>query len=323
MLSLVFGAGPAHATLVAPQVHAEGVDPLTTAAFESVLLHELSQASPSRLADPKEAAGSRPCSDSGCAARLARRSKAEAALLCTLGRLGGKYVATLQCVDAAGRVAWSEQQTVERREDLDGAAARLAGSLPRHLRNGAPTSTTAADSALLAAAEMPRASWSTQGPRVGAISTLGESYAGIDQLLSITYVWRRLTPSFNVEIVPALGYAWGSDPSNGAKAREWTLFEMNVSWSPTAGDVSPYIGGGLGLHAVHLEHAAPGGPAEGILRADASSLALAVGGGVILFRNYDFQVACDLRYTQVFSRFDPVGGAGARGIAFSFGIMHR
>jgi hypothetical protein len=169
----------------------------------------------------------------------------------------------------------------------------------------------------------PRPSWSTQGPRVGVLAPVSGSYAGIQQLTSLAYVWRRMTPSFNVELTPALGYAWGGDPRHGAKAREWTLFDVNLSWTPRDGDVAPYVGGGLGLHAVHLEHDAAAGSAAGHRRADASSLAFALGGGVILFRTYDFQIACDVRYSQVLSGLDAVGSAGARGFAFTFGIMHR
>jgi hypothetical protein len=318
VLALSIGVRPAQARMVAPQVHAAGVDAATASTFEAILQTEIEHRAPGRLVNPTEVAGARPCADPECAARLARRLHAEAALLCTLGRLGGKYVATLQCVDASGRVTWTEQRSTLRLQDLDGVASRLAAALPRREPRLAPRDSAAAERTV-ADLGTPRPSWSTQGPRVGVLVPVAGSYGGVSQLSSLSYVWRRMTPSFNVEVIPALGYAWGSSPTRGVKAHEWTLFDVNLAWTPRTGDVAPYVGGGLGLHAVHLER----DPSVGAARADASSLALAVGGGVILFRTYDFQIACDIRYSQVFSRFEALGGTGARGFAFSFGIMHR
>lgn len=316
------------ATLLAPQVHAVGVDVGTASSFELLLRQEIERTASPRLLRSEAIEVSRPCADPTCVGRRTRRAGADAGLLCTLTQLGKEYVVTLQRVDAAGHVDWSERVSVRRREDLDTAAEHLARALgggeARPGERATPAPAPASADSAVATAPQPKPSWSTQGPRVGRLSPLGDAYAGAGALTSLAYVWRYQTPDFNVEVIPALGLAWGGESGVGnGRARDWTLLDVFVAWTPVNGDLGPYIGVGLGLHAVKLEREEASGPFAGKREAGETAPTLSIGCGLLLFRSYDFQVGLDLRFQHFTHAFDTLGGDGARGISMTFGIQHR
>jgi hypothetical protein len=157
---------------------------------------------------------------------------------------------------------------------------------------------------------------------VGTIGPFGDSYAGAGSLTSLCYVWRYQTTDFNVEVIPALGVAWGGDVGGeGGRARDWSLLDLFIGWTPAPGDVSPYVGAGLGLHAIELERAGDGVSFTGTHKEGEAGIALTLGCGLLLFRTYDFQLSLDLRYQHFLREFETLGDA--RGLAFSFGIQHR
>jgi len=321
-LSIALAVGPEAVraeVLVAPRVQATGVEAQTAVAVEEILVRELEARIDGRLVRADHAARARPCVDPACASRRARRCGAQGALLASVTRLGTEYHITLRQVDRSGGTVWTEERIAASEEDLDSAAiavvaARFGGFA------GSPGDTTPAP-----VVGLPQhRGWSSQGPRVGTLSPLGDSYAGAGRLTSLAYVWRHQTESFNVEVVPALGVTWGGELGvDGGKAREWSLLDLFVAWTPVRGDVAPFIGGGLGLHALELERAATGTPFLGTRKEGRTAVVLALGCGVVFFRTYDFQLAVDLRYQHFAYDFDALGGDGAHGIAFSFGIQHR
>jgi hypothetical protein len=280
----------------------------------------------------------RACAEPGCAAQRASGLEADAAFLCTLARLGRKLVVTLQLVDASGRVVWNHRVSASRLEELDQVAGRLAGAAARALADvprAEPaisrheTEASHDDAASREAAEPDetphkKRGWSSKGPRAGALYPVGDSYAGTPRMTSVAYAWRYQTPSFNVETVPILGLAWGGDlERDHGKARDWTLLDVYATWTPAKGDVAPYAGVGMGLHGVRLERDGTGVPFAGRRDQTSTALSLALGGGVMLLRTYDFQICLDLRYHLVMNDFEEVGGDGARGFALTFGLHHR
>lgn len=313
-IALAVGSEASRAeVLVAPRVQATGVEAQTAVAVEQILVRELEARIDGRVVRADVAARARPCVEPGCASRRARRCGAQGALLAGVTRLGSEYHVTLRRVDRAGRIVWTEERTAASEEELDAAAVAVVAA-----RFGAPDGTDGAAASSPVVGLPQRRGWSSQGPRVGTLSPLGDSYAGAGRLTSLAYIWRHQTEGFNVEVVPALGVAWGSNTSG--KAREWTLLDLFVAWTPMRGDVAPYLGGGLGLHALELEHATLGTPAR---KEGRTAVALSLGCGVVFFRTYDFQLSFDLRYQHFTYAFDALGGGGAHGIALSFGIQHR
>ncbi len=318
------GAASARADRVlAPHVYAQGVDPQNVAAFELLLLQQMQDHLQDRLVQDHfpEAA----CPDADCAARRARRVGSDAAFICTLTRIGEKHIATLQRVDASGRIAWTHQLSAARAEDLDELAARLGSETgPRFSASPSPAPAPAPRSpashedtsplapAPSAALGLQRGT-TLQGPRVGSIVPVGHSFAGAPGLTSFAWVWRHQTPAFAVEAVPALGYTWGgNDHSN---VRDWSVLDLFMSWSPLHTDVAPFAGAGLGLHGMWLEREQQS--------ERALAVTLALGGGLTLFRTYDFQVAFDARYHVVLHDFESIGGGGAHGLLFTFGLQRR
>lgn len=334
--------------VLAPQVHARGVDAATASAFELVLVQELERRSSEALVHAvsgRDAA--RACADARCASRRARERGAGAAYVCTLARFGSKHVATLQRVEAGGRIVWSERQASPRAEDLDELAARLAARLgpapagserrpavdpeegpARAARRGRSGDRDVArideDSAPEPPAWTKRRGWGSSGPRAGVLYPSSSAYAGAERLTSLAYVWRYETPSWSAECTPGLGLAWGGDlERERGRARDWTLLDVFLAWTPARGDVAPWAGAGMGLHAVRLERDGTGVPFTGRRDESATTLGLQVGGGVTFFRTYDFQIGLDLRYQHLLHDFPEVGADGAHGFVLGFGIQHR
>jgi hypothetical protein len=54
----------------------------------------------------------------------------------------------------------------------------------------------------------------------------------------------------------------------------------------------------------------------------ATTFAADVGGGLLLFRTYNFHLVADMRYHVVFDGFTKLNGKGAHGVILSFGIYH-
>ena len=101
------------------------------------------------------------------------------------------------------------------------------------------------------------------------------------------------------------------------------MLDVYVTWTPAHGDMAPYAGAGLGLHGLRLEREGTGVPFSGRRDEKAMTLSVALGGGMTLFRTYDFQVGVDLRYQRLLNDFAEVGGDGAQGVALTFGLQHR
>lgn len=323
LLAAIFGiltvcgmSAPLHAdAVVTPAVHVLGVDVATATAFELLLVQEIERLGTPPLAQPAAStARARACADVACAARRARAAGAPAALLCTLSRFGARHVATLQRVDASARISWSIRLASPSAEGLDSLAvelaARLAGRKPEHDGTRQPRSGT-------------ENAWSGSGPSVGVVYPMGDAFAGASRLTSLAFTWRYRTTHFEVESTPVLGFAWGGDlEDDHGKARDWTLLDVYVTWTPVQGDIAPYAGAGVGLHALRLER--DGGPGDPLGRRDqsATAIGLALGGGATFFRTYDFQLGFDVRYRYYLAQFDEVGGHGAHGFVLSFGL-HR
>jgi len=316
-------ATPAWArTCIAPQVQAHGVEAATASGFEVLLVEEIEARSSLDLVHPPAPGARTPnCADAECAARWARSSGADAALICRLTRLGTKYVVTLQLVDASsGKTAWSGRTAVQSREELDAAAVRLARDLV-----AAGAAPAAASPGREAPDSLPeRRARTGHGPRVGTVYPVSGSYAGVPRLTGLAYAWHYQTTSFDVETVPLSGLAWGGDlERDRGRARDWSMLDVYVTWTPSRRDVAPHLGAGMGLHAVRLERDGTGVPFSGRRDESATTLGLQLGGGLSLFRTYDFRIGVDLRYLCLLHAFSEVGGGGAQGLALTLSLQHR
>ena len=92
-------------------------------------------------------------------------------------------------------------------------------------------------------------------------------------------------------------------------------------------DTSFYFGGGVGIHAVHVEGSVAtrtdGYPDYSISSSQsATSPTLDFGCGVSALRTYDTQLHLDVRYHVVLEDFEQAGGNGAHGLTVSIGTGH-
>jgi hypothetical protein len=157
----------------------------------------------------------------------------------------------------------------------------------------------------------------------GFIFPADDSYGG-DRLTSLRLVYKFEGPRFLIESTALLGLAWGSNTA------EWTPLDVFVARTFGQGDLAGYLGGGLGMRVVHVERefrdelCTPDPYYDCIDYHDETATALSadIGGGLMAFRTYSYQLVVGLRYHYVFEDFDELGGHGAHGFALSFGTTH-
>jgi hypothetical protein len=148
----------------------------------------------------------------------------------------------------------------------------------------------------------------------------GDSYGGANRLTDLHIAWGFEGRNFMVETTTLMGLRWGDG------SIDWTLLDLFVARMFGLGDVSTYAGGGLGIHALRIEHRAHSQyPDYEYYSQDsdaATALTADVGVGVVLLRTYSFRIVADARYHHVFEDFPEAGGKGANGLVVTFGTSY-
>ena len=264
--------------------------------------------------------GPQGCDEIECATALARERGASQVVFGSLSRLGEKIIVharALRVGDAAPY--YTDQLSALTEEDLDTVMRRIAEGIAAGRGN---SDQATIESVTREETKTPRrrAGRSGIGLRAGAIFPDGDSYSG-ERLTSLRLVYKFEGRDFLIESTALLGMAWGGG------AVEWMPLDVFAGRMFGKGDVSGYIGGGLGIRSVHVEWdvaCAQGdyGYCDTTDSESATTLSADIGGGLIAFRTYSYQIVVDLRYHYVFEKFDKVGGHGAHGIALTFGTSH-
>ena len=270
--------------------------------------------------------GERACDDIDCARALARREEADLVVYGSLSRLGRKIFVRIHALRIGDANAFfTDQLASDGVEDLDAVMRRIADAVATG-RSDASLITLETITREETREPRRRAGSTSAGIRAGFILPTGETYTD-HRLTSLRIVFTFEGHGFLVETVPLLGIAWGEN------AVEWTPFDLFVARVFGTGDVSGYLGAGLGLRSVRLgsdgSHYAL--PDYGCTSYDCihygevtkTAPSLDIGGGLILFRTYGYRVVADLRYHHVFDDFDDFGGRGAHGFQLSFGTSNR
>jgi hypothetical protein len=163
------------------------------------------------------------------------------------------------------------------------------------------------------------------GLHAGAIFPDGDSYGRDgERLTSLRLVYKFEARHFLIESTAILGFAWG-----GGSA-EWIPVDVFVARTFGIGDWCGYLGGGIGLRSVSVEREVPREDdcsnaycdPPWLVSDSATTLSADLGGGVIAFRTYSYQIVLELRYHYIFDDFEKAGGKGAHGFALSFGTSH-
>jgi catechol 2,3-dioxygenase-like lactoylglutathione lyase family enzyme len=261
------------------------------------------------------------CDEVGCALSLASEHQAAQVVFGSLSRLGDKFVVRVRAVRAGeAKPFYSDQIPAEMEEDLDVVMRRIAEGIAGG-RTDSDRATISSVTDVEANAARRRKGRSGIGLRTGFLFPVGDSYGGTDRMTNLRLAYKFEGQDFFIESTALLGFAWGE------RAFEWTPFDVFAARIFGVGDVSGYFGGGLGMRVVSVESDPVyvldefGGYNDTKIQS-AATLAAEVGGGLIAFRTYGYQVIVDLRYQHVLETFNKVGGKGAHGFVLSFGTSH-
>jgi hypothetical protein len=322
MTSVAFGQA---GTLLLP-LRTVGVSDTTATVARDILAGELESRGLSMLGRgsvPALPSGPRACDEVDCALSLARERQAAQVIFGSLSRLGEKVIVRVRALRVGDTAPYyTDQLSALTEEDLDTIMQRIAEGIAEGRANSARATV---ESVTRAETETPRrrAGRSGVGLRAGFIFPDGDSYGG-DRLTSLRLVYKFEGRGFLIESTALLGLAWRDG------SIEWTPVDIFAGRIFGKGDLSGYLGGGLGMCSLHLERevgcpeCVPGTQCActHTVSEAATTLSADLGGGLLAFRTYGYQIVVDLRYHYVFEEFDKIGGHGAHGIALSFGTSH-
>lgn len=316
----VLAAPPALAagTLVLP-FRTVGVSDTTAAVSLDILTHELRKSGVqilnTRALESGFPAGTDGCDDPSCAAALGRDHGADQIVYGSLSRLGDKILVQVECVRAGeSEPFYADRLSALTEEDLDTVLLRVSqGIVTRRPNSDRATIDSVTQDETLEPAR--RAARRGIGVRGGVLFPADNSY-GDKRLTDLRLVYKFETRQFMIETTTLLGFTWGSGTV------EWTLLDVFAAKVFGTEDISPYVGGGLGIRTLNVERRGPssaGYPYPTTQSQDATTVSADVGVGVMALRTYEYTVMIELRYHYVFEDFNDLGGHGANGFLLTFG----
>jgi hypothetical protein len=253
------------------------------------------------------------CPDAQCARAAAAPTGAQVVVFGSLGRLGTKIVVSLSAVEVpSGAAVGSDAMSVDRVEELDLAAARMADAL----LSGSDVEGSA-ELGTLTHAETDRPT--RRDLRVG-VSLALEGIAPLDG-----YADRATGAGFMLGVwFEALDFAiqpsFGWRTELGAGDRDWDHIplELSAAWLILRSDISPVIGGGVGLHYMHEEVPVRREVGSILVSTSRDVIEDSVFGfsafaraGLLLLRTYDVSLLIALDYAASFADFEERDGEQA------------
>jgi len=222
---------------------AEGVDGTTAATFQQLLHGQIASRTAGALTD----LGSR-CQDTECVRQGALKAGAEVGVYGTLGRLGSKVVVTATAVEAqSGRALHSQTISVDRVEDLDDAADRMAEALVsgKKVEGTAELGTITHEEAKAPVRRDTRFGVTLGLEGIIPAHGFADGVVGAGAGLGLWF------ESMDFVIEPRIG----GRMDLGAGDRDWTHvpLEITLSYLLSRSDIAPLLGAGLGLAYVHEE----------------------------------------------------------------------
>lgn len=242
------------------------------------------------------------CADPACAIELGSTAGAGKVAYGSLNRLGEKIIYSYGLVDVSTKQAVvTDQMTAHRIEDLDQVVKRVAISFVQQI----PAEKTV-EIGLVTKQESnepnSRKASSTWGIEFGYLYP-SHGYSGERSV----FVWdfRSLYEFRHFAVDGLLGLRKGGS------------LNIGMLYLPSSKDVSPFIGAGLGYHAIdHPEggYQDPEYPYESAPELESDGFEFLFKAGVIGFRTYDFRVIGTLEYSVVLNDYDDKGAVVTIGI---------
>lgn len=316
--------GAGEATLLLP-LRSIGVSDTTARVAGALLAGELRSRGWTVLAPPASTARntdpSLACDEPACALEALRARPADRVVYGSMSQLGRKVVMRLSVLPAGATTpSFNDQLAATSEEDLDTVIRRFAAEI---VAGRADASRASVETVLEEEAREKRlrSSRSGVGFRAGFLFPTGKSYAGSDRLTHLQIVFKHEQPGFLLETTPLLGFTFGDGHI------EWTALDVAVARIFGQGDMSPFLGVGVGVHSTRLEKTKwvtydqtpyPYSYEE-TESESATAPVVDLVGGILGFRTFDFEMVLEARYRYLFHDFDKLGGKGAHGVLITFG----
>jgi len=277
---------------------ARNTDPQSAAIFLDLLQNELSSRTAASFT-----AGARPCADVPCAVRAGQQLGADRAVFGSISQLGTDLIVTVTVVDVGRQAVDSSQKiTVDRLEDLDAAAERIAAAIVA----GSSTEETAQLGNITAAEVAPerrREGLGGLGLRVGGLMPIRDGYAdGLPGVLVDVSYWYE-TAQFAIE--PRIGVRF--DASGQAGSYVDIPIDLGAYYIAGKSDLALFVGGGAGLRYLADERYRTYSTGSVIVASHTalnndSAFGLGAFGrvGALLFRTYSLRVALTVDYNITF-----------------------
>jgi hypothetical protein len=299
-LALCVGASSAWAdTWGILPTQGRGVDEGAAETFRELLQGELGNRTGASFVYLEQA-----CRDVPCALEAGRSGKADVVVLSSLNTLGQKIIATTTVVRVSdGEVSSTQKIAVDRLEDLDSAAERIAAAIT----TGSSTDETAQLGNITheeVKPELRREGQSGLGLRVGALLPLADGYGGAGPGVAIDASYWYETSGFAIE--PRFGVRFTADPEEPNSYFEMPI-DVGAYYIMGKGDFAPFFGGGGGLRFLAESRVATVRTGtvittESETELDDSAFGFGLFGraGLLLFRTYTLRLGLTADYNVTF-----------------------
>jgi hypothetical protein len=273
-----------------------GVDNDACQAVGDLLRSELQKIG--RSVTPRSSMPAASCADEACATTAAR-TLADEAVVTKLSRLNQKVMVITTLVDTqTGRVTFSDRAAAASLDDMDALTIRMARSLTEH-RAIADTMTPGTMTDYDAQEQKRQKSLFTTGLRIGGVVPIADSYAGASTLYDIDLVSYYEVRQYAIEA--AIGYRGNTnDPTR--RVGDGGI-DLGGYYHLMDADISPFVGAGVGLHAVaaHYDAGFDKVTGEQITKNEGGTgPSIWVGGGVNILRAADVHIMAVAKYEITF-----------------------
>lgn len=289
-----------------------GVDPSLVEATTTLLKADLSSYKKFTLVEVVEKVV---CEDKECAAEIGFKAKAHKVVYGTVSKLGKKYIIAAYVVEVSTHnIVFQDRIAAASAEDLDITSKRLA----KAIATGKKVEKVA-EVGIITEEETKeprrRKSFYTVGGKFGWGMPLGDSYGGVNSLISYDLIGWYETPKFMVELLLGGFSSTGFNIADTTLSTvEWITPEISIFYLFSQGDFCPYAGGGMGMRYMLIE--------KKFLEVEtAVALGINLGGGLIAFRTYDFRILVDARYSLNFADLPSYPGPH-HAFQISFGVTY-
>lgn len=274
------------------------IDPGNVATFQDLLQNELSNQKGVTFVRLENT-----CTDAACAAGSAREAGASAAVFGSVATLGEKVIVTVDVVEANGEPAHSERMSIDRVEELDIVATRIA----RAITTNQPVAATAElGSITTKETEVEKRRHGLSGIAIGVGALLpARGYAEVPVGMAFDLAWWYEAPSF--AIGPRVGIRFQPDLDSDDTFIEIPI-DIGAYYVMGLGDFAPFFGGGAGVRYIHdsrFQQVRVGSVVQTTHAADVVDNQWGFGAyarvGVLLFRTYSVRTSISGDYNVTFA----------------------